>query len=140
MTNKERLSGGLANLLTGADQSVTRQQPTEPEVTLPPIIETVEDAETRKRLEERLRKKQSIGRGRPRKNESPDGIAEGYARTSLIINSEKWAKVKEIAFRETLTLKEVMDAALDIIIERYESKHGEVKPQPRTKKDIKDIF
>ena len=54
---------------------------------------------------------------------------------------EKWAKVKEIAFIETLTLKEIVELALDMVIDKYESKHGEVTPQPeRQRKDIHDIF
>ena len=65
---------------------------------------------------------------------------DGYDRTSLIINVEKWAKVKEIALRETLTLKEIVELALDMVIDRYESKHGEVKPQPVRKRDINEIF
>ena len=59
---------------------------------------------------------------------------------SLIINKEKWAKIKEIAFVETLTMKEIVELALDMVIERYESKHGEIIPAPERKKDITEIF
>ena len=65
---------------------------------------------------------------------------DGYDRTSIIINVEKWAKVREIALMETLTLKEIVELALDMVIDRYESKHGEVKPQPVRKRDINEIF
>lgn len=105
------------------------------------LINTIEDAELKKELQERLRRKRMIGRGRPRKNDQLGRRTDGYERTSLIIPVDKWAKIKEIAFIETLSLKEIIELALDMVIDRYESKHGEVKPQPqRPKKDISEIF
>ena len=104
------------------------------------LLNSIEDEELRKELEARLYKKKLIGRGRPRKNDQLGRRMDGYDRTSLIINVEKWAKVKEIALRETLILKEIVELALDMVIDRYESKHGEVKPQPVRKRDINDIF
>ena len=53
---------------------------------------------------------------------------------------EKWAKIKEIAFIETLTMKEIVELALDMVIERYESKHGTITPIKDRKKDINEIF
>lgn len=173
MADKEKLRSGLANLIGGADSSVSKQrlqnsaesfskpQPVTDEATpeeqtegaaprmaVEPttiqderdLLNSIEDEELRKELEARLYKKKLIGRGRPRKNDQLGRRMDGYDRTSLIINVEKWAKVKEIALRETLTLKEIVELALDMVIDRYESKHGEVKPQPVRKKDINDIF
>lgn len=104
------------------------------------LINTIEDEALRAELLARLKKKRNIGRGRPRKNQQPDGLTDGYRRSSVIVKSEKWEKLQEVAFRETLTMKEIIDLALTMVIDRYESKHGEVKPQPREKKDINDIF
>lgn len=165
MAKKEELSAGLANLLSGADQSVKQQKAkpvtdeanTEqenpdneaPTMIVEPttaqdetdLINTIEDEELRKELERRLLQKRMVGRGRPRKNDQLGRRMDGYGRTSLIIPLDKWEKVKEIAFRETLTLKEILELALDMVIERYESKHGEVKPQrERPKRDINEIF
>ena len=175
MADKEKLRSGLANLIGGADSSVSKQRlqnlaegfskPTEqpvtdeatpeeqtegaaPQMAVEPttlqderdLLNSIEDEELRKELEARLYKKKLIGRGRPRKNDQLGRRMDGYDRTSLIINVEKWAKVKEIALRETLTLKEIVELALDMVIDRYESKHGEVKPQPVRKRDINDIF
>lgn len=160
---KKDLSGGIANLLSGADQRITQQQqaaegtPKQPEgatqeaapqmevepTTLQDetdLINSVEDEELREELRERLRQKRLIGRGRPRKNDQLGRRMDGYDRTSLIINKEKWAKIKEIAFVETLTMKEIVELALDMVIERYESKHGEIIPAPERKKDITEIF
>lgn len=159
MADKERLKGGLANLLAGANNSVSGRKAEPAGETVTPIEEpamvgeptttqderdllaTIEDEELRKQLEERLIQKRRVGRGRPRKNDILGRRSDGYERTSLIINKEKWDKIKEIALIETLTLKEIMELALDGVIERYESKHGEVKPHPeRHKRDINEIF
>lgn len=170
MARKDKLSAGMANLLSGADQSVRQQkvkeiteQPTtiedttaqeEPEDAAPTIkveptttqdetdlINSIEDEELRKELERRLLQKKMIGRGRPRKNDQLGRRTDGYGRTSLIISLKKWAKIKEVANRETLTLKEIVELALDMVIERYERKHGEIKTQPeRHKRDINEIF
>ena len=161
---KKDLTGGIANLLSGADQRITKQpqaatgtpeqpegtaaQEAAPQMKVEPttlqdetdLINSIEDEELREELRERLRQKRLIGRGRPRKNDQLGRRMDGYDRTSLIINKEKWAKIKEIAFIETLTMKEIVELALDMVIERYESKHGEVKPQPVRKRDINDIF
>ena len=157
---KKDLTGGIANLLSGADQRITKQpqaatetpeqpegtatQEAAPKMKVEPttlqdetdLINSVEDEE----LRERLRQKRLIGRGRPRKNDQLGRRMDGYDRTSLIINKEKWAKIKEIAFVETLTMKEIVELALDMVIERYESKHGEIIPAPERKKDITEIF
>ena len=164
---KKDLTGGIANLLSGADQRITQQpqavqetpeqpkgegtatQEAAPQMAVEPttlqdeadLINSVEDEELREELRERLKRKRLIGRGRPRKNDQLGRRMDGYDRTSLIINKEKWAKIKEIAFVETLTMKEIVELALDMVIERYEAKHGEIKPQPdRGKKDITEIF
>lgn len=163
MADKETLRSGLANLIGGADSSVSKQRlqpvtdeatPEEhtdgaaPKMAVEPttlqderdLLNSIEDEELRKELEARLYKKKLIGRGRPRKNDQLGRRMDGYDRTSIIINVEKWAKVREIALMETLTLKEIVELALDMVIDRYESKHGEVKPQPVRKRDINEIF
>ena len=119
---KKDLTGGIANLLSGADQRITKQpqaatetpeqpegtatQEAAPKMKVEPttlqdetdLINSVEDEELREELRERLRQKRLIGRGRPRKNDQVGRRMDGYDRTSLIINKEKWAKIKEIAF------------------------------------------
>lgn len=139
MKNKgEELKGGLNALFGGAATQETA--PTVEAAAADPedIINTVSDRE----LREALRAKRMDGRGRPRKNTDKNGKrTDGYSRTSLILKDEKVAKIKEIAFRETLTMKEIFEAALDMLIEKYESTHGEVIPRPeRYKGDINKIF
>lgn len=102
------------------------------------LINSIEN----ERLREALRAKRMDGRGRPRKNTDPTGKrTDGYSRTSLIVNDELWAKIKEVAFRETLTMKEIVDLALRMVVERYEAKHGTIEPQPQKyTKNINEIF
>ena len=102
------------------------------------LINSIESEE----LREALRKKRMDGRGRPRKNTDKNGKrTDGYSRTSLIVNDELWAKIKEVAFRETLTMKEIVDLALHMVVDRYEAKHGTIKPQPQNyTKNINEIF
>ena len=102
------------------------------------LINSIED----ERLREALRAKRMDGRGRPRKNTDRNGKrTEGYSRTSLIVNDELWAKIKEVAFRETLTMKEIVDLALHMVVDRYEAKHGTIEPQPQKyTKNINEIF
>lgn len=153
--HKERLQNLAESFSKPTEQPVTDEanpeQQTEgaaPQMAVEPttlqderdLLNSIEDEELRKELEARLYRKKLIGRGRPRKNDQLGRRMDGYNRTSLIIPVEKWEKVKEIALRETLTLKEIVELSLDMVIERYETKHGEVKPQPREKKDINEIF
>ena len=102
------------------------------------LINSIED----ERLREALRAKRMDGRGRPRKNTDKNGKrTDGYSRTSLIVNDELWAKIKEVAFRETLTMKEIVDLALRMVVERYEAKHGTIEPKPeKYTKNINEIF
>lgn len=150
MASKDKIKGGLKNLLGESDsqpeQASTDEATHAPEIKVEPttkqdetdLINSIEDEE----LRAKLRAKRMEGRGRPRKNHDKNGKrTDGYSRTSVIINEEKQAKIKEIAFRETLTMKEIFEYALDMVIEKYESTHGVVVPHPENYKgDINDIF
>ena len=46
--------------------------------------------------------------------------------TSLILDQTKYAKVKQIAFDNSLNINEVIDVALDLVIETYEKKYGPI--------------
>ena len=162
-SNKKNLQGGIANLLGGADrQRATGSEPkpseqpqteqtegassTAPNFKVKPtteqdeqdLINSIEDAKLRAALEARRKE----GRGRPRKNTDATGKrTDGYSRTSFIIKDTTWAKIREIAFRKTLTMKEIVELALEMLIKEYEKTNGEVTPHPeRYKGDIHDIF
>lgn len=143
MSKKDELRGGLQALFGDRKpideaKPVTMEQEPTTEQDEQELINTIED----EALRAALHKKRMDGRGRPRKNTDERGNrTDGYCRTTLIVSEEKIAKIREIGFRETLTMKEIIDTALDIVIERYEAKHGEIKPQPlKYKGDAKKLF
>lgn len=145
---KKDFSGGLTTLFGGVKPQEQTSDAEAPERSFKvepttsqdetDLINSVEDEQ----LREALRAKRMEGRGRPRKNTDASGKrTDGYSRTSLILNDEKVAKIKEIAFKETLTMKEIFEYALDKVIAEYEAQHGEVVPRPeRYKGDINKVF
>lgn len=139
--DEEALKGGLAALFGGAsaetnqaDEQVTETSINDNEAD---IIQTIEDD----RLRDALEAKRNIKRGRPRKDVPVISKANGYGRVCNVVNLEKMDKLREIAFRETLTIKQVVEAAFDLAIEKYEKKHGEIVPRPDVwKKDASTLF
>ena len=131
---KDKLKGGLQTLLQRqpdqGETSTTEQQPSRSDE----LMETLKDPELKEALQneeqlrEALRSKRFAG-GRPRKGESRISKSEGYERISLIANIAKMNKIREIAFRETLTIKQIFEAMCDNLIQNYEAKHGEIIPK-----------
>jgi len=75
------------------------------------------------------------GHGRPRKELSGNAIGNEM-KTSLIVDREKYDKIRMIAILEGLTMKEVIDSAFGLAVERYESKHGPIASETnRTSKE-----
>lgn len=77
--------------------------------------------------------------GGSRRGRKPMGAEE--KRISSIVKCAKYDKVETIAHIENIPIKDVIDKALDLVIEAYEKKHGSVKVK-RTRKpgNIADIF
>lgn len=73
------------------------------------------------------------GHGRPRKDEKPNDIGLEM-RTSLIVNKENYDKIREIALQESLTLKEVVNFAFELAIEKYEEKNGKIGEGKKARK------
>ena len=46
--------------------------------------------------------------------------------TSLVVNRNKYAKIRQIAIDNSLNINEVIDVALDMVIETYEKKYGPI--------------
>lgn len=72
------------------------------------------------------------GHGRPRRDEAPDDT--NWMRTSLIVNKDVYDKLREIAVRESITLKDMIHFSFELAIEKYEQKNGKVELAPRSKK------
>lgn len=96
---------------------------------------TPEEIETLKEKQAEARNKH---RGRPLKWSKTDANGhsireDGYRRTSMIVNIELSLKMKEIAFREGMTEKEVLEQAMRLAVESYERKNGVLTPTDRNK-------
>lgn len=127
MKKDERLKGGVAVLFGGAPATpATGKEETKSSEEL---LETVKDQE----LKEKLRLRQMQGRGNKR-GRPHDKRTEGYGTICVKANLEKWAKIEYISLQETLQKKEVLELALDMLIDKYESEKGVIKLKAPSKK------
>lgn len=123
---KDEIKGGLSALFGGTQGEAEN------------LASTLQDEELKQTLSERGG---VVKRGRPRKIHDEEGKrTDGYSRTTFILPDSKMEKVREIAFREHITLKETLEYALDLAIAKYEKKHGELTPRPRDKGEQANIF
>lgn len=83
------------------------------------LIETLSE-ETREELKKEIQRRQYLKAGRPPKGSSPKG--GDYVRMTFLITPEKQEKLREIALKEGLFIKEVLERGIDMIIAEYESK------------------
>jgi hypothetical protein len=81
--------------------------------------------------------KQKNGPGRPKTNtreitkSSQEGTKEGETRATFIINEAVLEKIKDLAYWERVTIKEVVNTALEEVILKYVKKNGEIKSTPK---------
>lgn len=123
MDSKKKIRSGVATLF--GEPASQPQQPEETPIAhkAEDLIETVQDKE----LKQALRKRQLDGRGRPKRGRPHDSKTDGYGTVCVKANLEKWAKLEYISLHETLQKKEVLELALDMLIEKYESEKGKIK-------------
>lgn len=101
MADRKEISAGIDALLGGGvPTSRTRQAP----------------QETASPAKENPRNLGHSGRS-PIKNRYP---------TSLVVDRDKYDKVKQIAIDNGLNINEVVDAAFELFVEEYEKRHGEI--------------
>jgi hypothetical protein len=61
-----------------------------------------------------------------RRGTEQKGGDKGEIRTSFMLNRKQYDKVREIAMREGMTIKDLVYYMLELAIDKYESKHGKV--------------
>ena len=61
-----------------------------------------------------------------RRGKDPSADDKGEIRTSFMLNRNQYDKVREIAMREGITIKELVYSMLELAIEKYENAHGKV--------------
>lgn len=101
MADRKEISAGIDALLGGGVPAPRPRQV--PQETVPPARENPKN----------------LGHGgrSPIKNRYP---------TSLMVDRDKYDKVKQIAVNNGLNINEVVDAAFELFVEEYEKRHGEI--------------
>lgn len=82
---------------------------------------------------EKAKKSQVSAREKQKEHE----LENHEERFCTIVNSETLKKIRIIANREGLAIKDVVDAAFDKAISSYERKHGKIE---EIKRSVKDLF
>lgn len=73
--------------------------------------------------------------GRPKTNfreitkSSQEGTKENETRATFILNEDLLDKLKAVAYWDRVTIKQVVNTALEEYLSRYEKKNGEIKPK-----------
>ena len=80
-------------------------------------VESTLGEETRQALQREIQRRQYLKAGRPPKGSSPK--SPEYVRMTFIISAEKQERLREIALRKGLFLKEVLDRGIDLVLEEY---------------------
>ena len=82
------------------------------------------------------------GRSRSRAalRNSIDKNSAGYVAATISVNIGLYDKMKEIAFREGVTIKKIMEQAMKQTIGIYEKKNGEIHIKKLKHTDIASIF
>lgn len=68
--------------------------------------------------------------GRPRirrTSTSQQGLREGLTRMTFIVSQEKQDKLKYISYSERLSLREILDEAIEDYINKYEEQAGPIE-------------
>ena len=62
---------------------------------------------------------------------SQEGTKENETRATFIVNEELLDKLKAIAYWDRVLIKDVVNAALQEAVAKYEKKNGDIKPIPK---------
>ena len=120
---------GLSGLFGTGKPQPTRPTPEEgltstKETDLSPeeLLETLKDDETKQALLNEVKRRQYLKDGRPFKGE--DRETGKYVRMTFLISPEKQERLREIALKEGLFIKEVLERGIDMVIAEYDNKEG----------------
>ncbi len=71
--------------------------------------------------------KQRLNNTEKKTSSTKAGLQDGYDRTTFIVKEQSVKKLKVIAIKENLFLKDVVNKALDQYINSWERRKGELK-------------
>ena len=80
-------------------------------------IEETMGEETREALQREIQRRQYLKAGRPPRGSKPK--SPEYVRMTFLISPEKQERLREIALRRGLFLKEILDRGIDLVLEEY---------------------
>ena len=93
-----------------------------------PVISDEQYAEMERKQSER----RFFMTGRRRNNDDRDLITRNDIRTCMVLDKEQYDKIREIALRETMTIKDLTNVMFQFAIDHYEKKNGVVVPRAET--------
>ena len=67
--------------------------------------------------------------GRKRNDDSSNLITRNDIRTCMVLDKDQYDKIREIALRETMTIKDLTNIMFQFAIDHYEKRHGVVVPR-----------
>lgn len=69
-----------------------------------------------------------VGRPRNRRTStSQEGLRDGLTRMTFIVSQEKQDKLKHISYFERLSIREILDEAIEDYLNKYEQQVGPIK-------------
>mgnify|MGYP003558587303 CR=1 FL=1 len=90
------------------------------------IAPTLLGLESAKKEPETQQDKRPVGRPRRKSSTSQNGLPLGETRMTFLVSEEHQDKLKYIAYRERLSLKQIMGDAIQNYLNRYEEMYGEI--------------
>lgn len=112
---EEQLRGGISAMFGDGQQKAAE----------PRMISEEEYAE----LEYQQNERRKFLTGRRAKDDPRSLITSDDMRTSIIVDKKQYAIIKEIALRECVTIKDLINAIFQLAIDKYEEKNGQVMPR-----------
>lgn len=67
--------------------------------------------------------------GRKRNDDESALITRNDVRTCMVLDKEQYDKIREIALREAMTIKDLTNIMFQFAIDHYEKRHGVVVPR-----------
>lgn len=123
ITDEKTAKGGLNSLFgTAPVQQEPKTATLERKSLEKEELEKTLDEETRGLLRERLERRKLLKCGRPPKGTE---TAKDYTRMTFLVSIEKQERLREVSEKECLFIREILDKAIDLVLEKYE-KEGRI--------------
>ena len=95
------------------------------------ILNKVQETQVReetKKGQTEVQESRRMGRPRNRRTStSQQGLRDGLTRMTFIISQEKQDKLKYISYNERLSLREILDEAIEDYLNKYEEQTGPIQ-------------